>query len=98
MKLSRSFSDFSASLSVIIGVIAGLAVGYLYAKNKNKDIKLFSAVMAIIGGIIGFAYAKHQCSPISILSKLKVPSKVGQVAAAPIPEPAKTENKYYGGR
>ena len=80
---------------VIIGIVAGLAVGYLYAKNKNKDIKLFSAVLAIIGGILGFVYAKHQCSPIGLLTKLKIPSKVN--ASAPATE-AKTEAKYYGGR
>ena len=60
---------------VIIGAIAGLAVGYFYAKNKNKDIKMFSAVIAIVGAILGYAYAKHQCSPIDVLTKLKVPSK-----------------------
>jgi hypothetical protein len=79
---------------VIIGIVAGLAVGYLYAKNKNKDIKLFSAVVAIIGGILGFVYAKHQCSPIGLLTKLKIPSK----SNASAPATAKTEAKYYGGR
>jgi disulfide bond formation protein DsbB len=84
---------------VIIGIIAGLAVGYLYAKNKNKDIKLFSAVVAIIGGILGYVYAKHQCNPIGVLTKLKVPSKVNTPASTTvIATTPKTEAKYYGGR
>jgi disulfide bond formation protein DsbB len=80
---------------IIIGAIAGLAVGYFYAKNKNKDVKKFGAVVAIIGAILGYVYSKHQCSPIEILTKLKVPSKSD--AATPA-TPATGTSKYYGGR
>jgi hypothetical protein len=73
---------------VIIGVIAGIAIGYFYAKNKNKDIKTFGVVFAIIGAVLGYAYAKHQCEPIDLLTKLKVPSK-SNVPAPVVAKPSK---------
>ena len=69
---------------IIIAAVAGLAIGYLIAKNKDKDVKIFGIVGAIIGGILGYAYAKHQCTPIEALSKIGIKSK--------------SESNYYGGR
>jgi hypothetical protein len=83
---------------VFIGAVLGLIVGYLYAKNKNKDVKTFGVIVAIIGAILGYVYAKHQCSPIALLTKLKVPSKVNKILAERAAKPAESTSKYYGGR
>ena len=60
---------------LIIGIIVFGAIGYYYAKTKNKDIKTFSVSGAIVGGILGYIYAQHQTNPIDFLSKLGLKSK-----------------------
>lgn len=69
---------------IIIALIAGLAIAYLIAKKQNKDVKTFGAVGAIIGGILGYIYSRHQCTPIEALTKVGIKSK--------------SESSYYGGR
>lgn len=68
---------------IIIGLVAGLVIAYLIAKNRNKDVKTFGILGAIIGGILGFVYVKHQCKPIAALSKIGIKSRA--------------ESGYYGG-
>jgi len=68
---------------LIIGLVAGLVIAYLIAKNRKKDVKTFGILGAIIGGILGFVYVKHQCKPIAALSKIGIKSRA--------------ESGYYGG-
>lgn len=71
-------------IPVIIGFVVLAIIGYAIAKQKKKDIKKFSIAGAVIGGLLGYVYAKHQCVPVEALSKIGIKSK--------------TESNYYGGR
>ena len=62
-------------IPVIIGFVVLAIIGYAIAKQKKKDVKMFSIAGAIIGGLLGYAYAKHQCNPIEALTKVGIKSK-----------------------
>lgn len=71
-------------IPVIIGFVILAIIGYAIAKQNKKDIKKFSIAGAVIGGLLGYVYAKHQCTPVEALSKIGIKSK--------------SESNYYGGR
>lgn len=71
-------------IPIVIGLIVLAIIGYAIAKQKKKDVKMFSIVGAIIGAILGYVYVKHQCAPVEALSKIGIKSK--------------SESNYYGGR
>ncbi len=71
-------------IPVIIGFVVLAIIGYAIAKQKKKDVKKFSIAGAVIGGLLGYVYAKHQCVPVEALSKIGIKSK--------------SESNYYGGR
>jgi uncharacterized membrane protein YgcG len=57
---------------IVIGIVLGVAMSYYIAKNRNKDIKQYGIIGAIIGGILGFVYSKHKQQPIEQLTKLGI--------------------------
>jgi hypothetical protein len=44
-------------MPIVFGVIIFALIGYFYAKNKNKNIKMFTIIGAIVGGTIGYLYS-----------------------------------------
>lgn len=76
-------------MPILVGALIGLTVGYLIADNNEKTgnhLLKYAGLGGVIGAIAGFVYVKHLCSPIPVLTKLGVKSKVG----APAPAPAAT--------
>lgn len=71
-------------IPVVIGFIVLGIIGYVFAKQNKKDVKKYSIAGAVIGVLLGYVYAKHQCTPVEALRKIGIKSKI--------------ESNYYGGR